>query len=213
METGGTLNYCVRWESTVSASTTVRDKVQPALQRMVDSWFNKLNGHNCFPFSKITVKVTGWAVRDRATLSWSDNSLPVYVNDIRENAPQCAEACGRFFHQQAGYTYPSCSGGKANHYDMSLWLTEGMTSGAGGDWGQRIGRAYFTDGIDAPNLHILQHEFGHGLGFPDYYNWHIWVPGTAAPNSVMVVGAASMVTEWDGWMLRHTWNNLKSRWQ
>jgi hypothetical protein len=135
----------------------------------------------------------------------------VYENDIRENAPQCAEACGRFFHQQAGYTYPQCSGGVANHYDMSLWLTQGMSGGAGGDWGQRVGQEYFTNNVNAEHLHIWLHEFGHGFGFPDYYNWDAWAPGVASPNSVMVAGRATLVTDWDTWMLRHTYNQLKSR--
>jgi hypothetical protein len=53
---------------------------------------------------------------------------------------------------------------------------------------------------------------GHGFGFPDYYNWSTWAPGVASPNSVMVAGRSATVTEWDTWMVRHLWTQLKSRW-
>jgi hypothetical protein len=208
---GGSLNFCVRWESTATVSAAMRDSIAQALTRGVNEWFGKLVGHNCWPYGQIPVRVVGWATRDRNLLQWSDATPIVYVNDIRENAPQCAEACGRFFHQQAGYTYPQCSGGVANHYDMSLWLTAGMSGGAGGDWGQRVGSEYFTNNVNAEHLHIWLHEFGHGFGFPDYYNWDAWAPGVASPNSVMVAGRATLVTDWDTWMLRHTYNQLKSR--
>jgi hypothetical protein len=211
METGGTLNYCVRWESNATVSATMRDQIAAALTRGVNEWFSKLIGYDCWPYTQIPVKVVGWATRDRSLLDWTDTSIPIYVNDIRENAPQCAEACGRFFHQQAGYTYPQCQGGAANHYDMSLWLTAGMNGGAGGDWGQRVGSEYFTGSVNNEHQHIWLHEFGHGLGFPDYYNWSVWAPGVDVPNSVMVAGLASLVTEWDQWMLRHTYSNVKSR--
>ncbi|NJR12657.1 hypothetical protein HC776_01910, partial [bacterium] len=45
--------------------------------------------------------------------------------------------------------------------------------------------------MNAEHLHIWLHEFGHGFGFPDYYNWDAWAPGVASPNSVMVAGRAS----------------------
>ena len=208
---GGSLNFCVRWESTATVSAAMRDSIATALSRGVNEWFSKLVGHNCWPHNQIPVRVVGWATRDRNLLQWSETTPTVTVNDIRENAPQCPEACGRFFHQQAGYTYPQCSGGVANHYDMSLWLTAGFSGGAGGDWGQRVASEYFTQNVNAEHLHIWLHEFGHGFGFPDYYNWDTWVPGVASPNSVMVAGRALLVTDWDTWMLRHTYNQLKSR--
>lgn len=212
MQNNGTLNYCVRYESDAPVSARLRDDIEMALNRNVNAWFEKLTGYNGFPHTKIDVKVVGWAVRNRSVLQWNDNSVPVYVGDYFEGAPQCAQVCGRFFHQQPGYNYPQCPGGKANHYDQSLWLTEGMNGGAGGDWGQRVGRAYFTDRVNTENLHIFLHEMGHGLGFPDYYNWRAWTQSTPEPYSVMVAGAAFEVTDWDRWMFRYTWDRLKSRW-
>jgi hypothetical protein len=209
METGGTINYCVRWDSNATVSAQMRDQIAAALVRQANHWFAALIGYDCWPYGDIPVQVTGWAAYNRDLLQWSDDSVPVYIGDIREDAPQCAEACGRFFHQQAGYTYPDCPGGAANHYDMSLWLTEGMSGGAGGDWGQRVGSEYFTNNVNADNIHIFLHEFGHGFGFPDYYDWNVWAPGVPAPACVMNAGAAAMVTEWDSWMLRYIWSQLK----
>src|SRR5690606_23580886 len=127
-----------------------------------------------------------------------------------ENAPQCVQSCGRFFAYRQGqnYNYPNCPGGAENHYDMSLWLTEGMSGGAGGDWGQRLGRSGFTSAADSDSVSgIYLHEVGHGFGLPDYYDpqWNAWAPGVAKPPSRMVVGSpgTSQVSEWDMWMMRH----------
>jgi hypothetical protein len=45
--------------------------------------------------------------------------------------------------------------------------------------------------------------------FPDYYNWSVWAPGVAAPNTIMNAGASSVVTDWDSWMLRWEWSHIK----
>lgn len=211
-ENDGALNYCVRYESTVTLSATNRDKLVAALERNLNEWIDQIEGYDCFPYDHVPVKVVGWAAMNRSTFDWQDGAHPglMYIGDDSfESAPQCAQACGRFFHKQPGYQYPSCSGGRANHYDMSLWLTEGMNGGAGGDWGQRVGRGYFVGAIDQSTLHILSHEMGHGFGFPDYYNWSTWVPGVPAPHSIMVAGAAASVTEWDTWMMRRLWSEMR----
>jgi len=41
---------------------------------------------------------------------------------------------------------------------MSLWLTDGFSGGAGGDWGQRVGREYFMGAVTSDNIHIVLHE-------------------------------------------------------
>lgn len=212
-ENDGELSYCVRYESTVTLSATNRDKLEDALERNLNEWIEKLEGQDCFPYDHVPVKVVGWAAMNRATFDWSDGAHPglMYIGDDSfEDAPQCSQACGRFFHREAGYQYPGCTGGRESHYDMSLWLTEGFQGGAGGDWGQRVGRSYFIGAIDQTTLHILSHEMGHGFGFPDYYNWSTWVPGVPAPHSIMVAGAAAEVTDWDTWMIRRLWSELKA---
>lgn len=212
MEGDGTLNYCVRYESNDVVSAALRAKIEAALRRAVNKWIAKIAGYDCFPYDEVDVRVSGWATWDRDTLDWDDDDVPIYVgqND-GEGAPRCPSSCSRFDHREEGYTYPSCPGGFDNHFDLSLWLTDDFGY-VGGDWGQRLDRDYFVNSVDADNQHIFLHEVGHGFGFPDYYNWSVWAPGVPAPACVMNAGAASQITDWDGWMFRRTWSELKSRW-
>ena len=205
MANGGSINYCVRWDSSAPVSATLRDQIHSALSRQFAKWMNVMAGHNGWPYANVPVRVVGWAVRDRNTLQWSDNSVDIYVNNIRENAPQCSEPCGRFFHQDGNYG--GCPGGASRHYDMSLWLTAGFGGGAGGDWGQRMGSEYFVNNRSAENITILLHEIGHSFGLDDFYDW--------TPSGqccfIMKAGSASQITEFDAWMFRDWWRHLKSR--
>jgi hypothetical protein len=204
MANRGYLNYCVRWDSAATVSTAQRDAIHAALKRQVKKWMDVMAGHNGWPYAEVPVNIVGWAVRDRAQLQWTDNSVDIYVNNIRENAPQCSEPCGRFFNQSG--TYPNCPGGVARHYDQSLWLTAGMQGGAGGDWGQRIGSEYFLGALNQPDIHILLHEIGHTFGLDDFYDWSPNVGGF-----LMKAGSATRITDFDAWMLRDWWRHLKSR--
>jgi hypothetical protein len=205
MANRGFINYCVRWDSSASVSTAQRDQIHAQLARQFKKWMDVMAGHNNWPYADVPVRVVGWAVRDRAQLQWSDSSVDIYVNNIRENAPQCSEPCGRFFHQDGNYS--GCPGGAARHYDMSLWLTDGFGGGAGGDWGQRMGREYFMNSINAENQTILLHEIGHSFGLDDFYDW----TPTGVCCFIMKAGSASQITEFDRWMLRDWWRHLKSR--
>jgi hypothetical protein len=200
----GSLNYCVRWDSPARVTATQRDAIHAALKRQVKKWTDVMVGHNAWPYTEVPVKVVGWAVRDRAQLEWSDSSVDIYVNNIRENAPQCGEPCGRFFNQTG--SYPNCPGGVAHHYDQSLWLTAGFSGGAGGDWGQRVGSEYFLGALNSENIHIFLHEVGHTFGLDDFYDWSPDVGGF-----LMKAGSAAQITEFDAWMLRDWWRHLKSR--
>jgi hypothetical protein len=205
----GTINYCVRWDSSARVSASQRDQIQTTLSRQFNKWMAAMadngQGWNLWPYPAVTVKVVGWAVRDRATLDWTDNSVDIYVNNIRENAPQCSEPCGRFFHQDGNYS--GCPGGASHHYDMSLWLTSGFNGGAGGDWGQRIGSEYYIGALNADNVHILLHEMGHTFGLDDFYDW----TPTGVTSFIMNAGSATQITEFDKWMLRDWWRHLKNR--
>lgn len=205
MANGGSINYCVRWDSNATVTAAQRDRIHATLARQFKKWTDLMIGQEGWPYTDVPVKVVGWAVRDRNQLQWTDDSVDIYVGDIRENAPQCAPACGRFFNQNG--TYPNCPGGAARHYDMSLWLTAGMGGGAGGDWGQRLGSEYYLANLDADNMHILLHEIGHSFGLDDFYDW--------TPSGVccflMKAGSASSITEFDAWMFRDWWRHLKSR--
>lgn len=208
MATGGTLNYCIRWESSGTLSMDDVVEIEDALNHWADDWFSPLQGYNCWPYGSIDITVVGVAVSERSKATWDDDELPVYVGDYFENAPQCPQACGRFFHQDGSYA--GCTGGDDAHYDMSLWLTDGFSGGVGGDWGQRMAPQTFMGNMGGDSNTIWQHEFGHGLGFPDYYNWTEWT-GKAAPACIMNAGAAFGVTDWDIAMAKYTWDHLKSR--
>ncbi|GAB3427301.1 cellulose-binding domain-containing protein [Flindersiella endophytica] len=212
MANGGFVNYCVRWDSSQPVSAALRDQVQATLQRQFKKWMDVMvessgsaQGWNNWPYTNVPVRVVGWAGRDRAQLQWTDNSVDIYVNNIRENAPQCSEPCGRFFHQDGNYS--GCPGGASHHYDMSLWLTSGFGGGAGGDWGQRIGSEYYVDNLNAENVHILLHEMGHTFGLDDFYDW----TPTGQCCFLMKAGTAAQITPFDAWMFRDWWRHLKSR--
>ncbi|BCB91610.1 cellulose-binding domain-containing protein [Phytohabitans suffuscus] len=205
MANRGYINYCVRWDSTATVTAQLRDEIHAALARQYKQWMDAMVGHNNWPYADVPVRVVGWAVRDRAQLQWTDSSVDIYVNNIRENAPQCSEPCGRFFNQSGNY--PNCPGGASRHYDHSLWLTDGFGGGAGGDWGQRMGREYFVNNRNAASMTILLHEIGHTYGLDDFYDW--------TPSGqccfIMKAGSSSSITEFDRWMLRDWWRHLKSR--
>ena len=210
MAAKGSINYCVRWDSSASVTAAQRDQVQTTLARQFQKWIDQLvengQGWNSWPYKTVPVKVVGWAVRDRAQLQWTDTSVDVTVNNISENAPQCNPACARFVHQDNDYS--GCPGGVSHHYDLSLWLTAGMTGGAGGDWGERIGSEYYMSNLNTDNVHILLHEMGHGYGLDDFYDW---TPPGGPCCFIMNAGTATQITEFDKWMLRDFWRHLKNR--
>lgn len=150
------VNYCVRWESGTAVTEAQRNQIATVLQAQHDKWMQWLIGFDKFPYSSVPVKVMGWAVRDKNLLQGSTSGIDVYTNQDSGGIPECNPACGRFFHQDNNYG--SCPGGAARHYDVSLWLTDGFSGGAGGDWGQRIGREYFMGALGTANIHILLHE-------------------------------------------------------
>lgn len=205
MATGGKINYCVRWDSHEPVSVSLREDIEAKLVEQYQLWFDHMIGWNDWPFQEIEVEVVGWAAYDRDLLQWNDDSVDVYIGDIREDAPQCAEECGRFFNR--GGSYPNCPGGHTRHYDQSLWLTQGMGGGAGGDWGQRMGSEYFVNSLGSAQVTIYLHEVGHTFGLDDFYDW--------TPSGqccfIMKAGSSSTITEFDEWMLRDWWRHLKPR--
>ncbi|KAH8898877.1 cellulose-binding family II protein [Thozetella sp. PMI_491] len=200
MATNGTLKVCVRWDSNVAVTEAQRMQVATALNKQYQNWFKWLYGYDNFPFSSIPVSVVGWAVRDKSLLQGSTSGIDVYTNKDESGVPQCDPACGRFFHQTGDYS--SCPGGATHHYDNSLWLTAGLTGGFGGDWGQNIGSEYFMGILGSDSIHILEHEMGHTFGLDDY-----WTP-TGVTNFIMLAGSSTVITDFDGWMLRNWWYEL-----
>jgi hypothetical protein len=210
MANKGSINYCVRWESDAPVSAALRDRIHAALKRQFALWMaaqvENGRGYNNWPYTTVPVNIVGWAVKNRSTLQWTDNSVDIYTNILDGGgAPQCAPDCGRFFHQDGNYS--RCPGGTARHYDQSLWLTKGFQGGAGGDWGQRLGQEYFTSALDQPNIHIYLHEVGHTFGLDDFYDW----TPTGQCCFLMKAGSAAQITEFDKWMFRDFWRHLKGR--
>lgn len=211
MANRGSVNYCVRWESDAPVSAALRDQIHAALRKQFGKWMAAMvestgTGHNAWPYTNVPVNIVGWAVKNRSTLQWSDNSVDIYAGMLDSGgAPQCAPDCGRFFHQDGNYS--QCPGGAARHYDQSLWLTKGFQGGAGGDWGQRVGQEYFTSTLGQENIHIYLHEVGHTFGLDDFYDW----TPTGQCCFLMKAGSAAQITEFDKWMFRDFWRHLKSR--
>ncbi|KAF5011798.1 hypothetical protein FDECE_2088 [Fusarium decemcellulare] len=198
----GQLNMCVRWESSESVTAEQRTQVAEALQESYNKWFKWVSGWDNFPYESVKINVVGWAVKDKSLLQGSTDGIDVYTDTDAEGIPQCAESCGRFFHQDGDYS--GCSGGADRHYDQSLWLTDGMSGGAGGDWGQRIGREYMMGALGSSNIHILLHEMGHTFALDDFYDW----TPTGVTSFIMNAGSASEITDFDGWMYRNWWYEL-----
>ncbi|KAH8673142.1 hypothetical protein BGZ61DRAFT_521192 [Ilyonectria robusta] len=198
----GTVNMCVRWESSASLSAAERTKIASVVDAQYQKWFKWVYGYDNFPYTAVKVNVVGWAVKDKSLLQGDTSGLNIYTDTDSEGVPQCAESCGRFFHQDNNYA--GCAAGASNHYDQSLWLTDGLSGGTGGDWGQRIGREYFMQAIDAEDVHILEHEMGHTYGLDDFYDW----TPTGITSFIMLAGSAAKVTDFDGWMLRNWWYEL-----
>ncbi|KAH7149030.1 hypothetical protein B0J13DRAFT_594863 [Dactylonectria estremocensis] len=198
----GTVNMCVRWESTDAITAAQRTKLATVVNEQYQKWFKWLYGYDNFPYTDIKVNVVGYAVKDKSLLEGDTTGLNIYTDVDSEGIPQCAEACGRYFHTDGDYS--GCAAGADNHYDQSLWLTDGMEGGAGGDWGQRIGKDYFIGALDSSDVHILLHEMGHTYGLDDFYDW----TPTGITNFIMLAGSSTTITDFDGWMLRNWWNEI-----
>lgn len=82
MANKGSINYCVRWESDAPVSTTLRDQIHAALKKQFAKWMAAQveNGraYNNWPYTTVPVNVVGWAVKNRSTLQWTDNSVDIY---------------------------------------------------------------------------------------------------------------------------------------
>lgn len=218
--TGGKVNYCVRWEGDEKVTYAQRTKVENAIRKQFNKWIAILANFEGWPYEVVDVNIVGWAVNDLSILEGDVSKINVYTNKDGAGIPQCAESCGRFFHQ--GNDYSACKAGAARHYgklytpnltctiltrtDQSLWLTPGFNGGAGGDWGQRVAQEYFMENLDTENIHIVLHEIGHTFALDDFYDW----TPTGVDSFIMKAGSAMEITEFDAWMVRDWWKHLKA---
>ncbi|CAG7852213.1 SubName: Full=Uncharacterized protein {ECO:0000313/EMBL:CCA67645.1} [Serendipita indica DSM 11827] len=202
----GKIQVCMRWETTSTSITAAqRTAVEEAVGKMYNKWIAWLAGWDDSSVQLRSVTVVGWVTSNTALLQGSTSGVDVYNTVDEGGIPQCDPRCGRFFHQD--HNYSSCPGGSARHYDWSLWLTQGMSGGAGGDWGMRIGLEYMMQNLNSENIHILLHEMGHHFALDDFYDW----TPTGMINFIMLAGSSTAITPFDGWMARDWWRHLKSR--
>ncbi len=215
MAHNGQINLCVRWGALTAPSSTFKTQIGSSAERWFNNWFNNLVGYGCFPYSHITVGVTGWAVKpgNESWVSDLDSSVTkVYTGTDSDGEPICPAACQFFTGDGAGNRSPqNCPGGAQFFTDYWMWIDDSISGGAtsvGGDWGLRIALNTVTPMLGKDNL-VTEHEMGHGFGFQDYYDW---TQDTPAGGSLMIVGSTSsqVPTTGDIWLLRRTWKEVKA---
>lgn len=214
----GTLNYVVRWQSNKSVTLEQRKQIESMLSRQVNHWNALLVGYENWPYTSIKVKVVGWACVNPALILNKQPNEIVYTDYITDglNAtdstipvklPVAPDPLSRFEHfTESQYAYP---GGIDKRFDMYLWGTTNFGGGAGGDWGQRMSDDYILSILNADQDEIMEHELGHGFGFPDFYEEQDRPPGGFPDKTLMWVGSSITITNWDAWLLRYTWSQLR----
>lgn len=215
----GTLNYVVRWQSSKSVTLEQRQKIAAMLQRQINNWAKCLKGYEDWPYDEITVNVVGWACADASQILDKQSNEIVYTDYITDELskqdssipaklPTAPSELSRADHYwDSSYSYP---GGYDKRFDMYLWGTSNLNGGTGGDWGQRVSDDYILSMLDADEVHIIEHEMGHGFGFCDFYNDNERPPEGFPTHTIMWAGDSAVITDWDAWMLRYTWSQLKS---
>ena len=215
MKGKGQINVCVRWGATATLSAANRDKIGTQMELWFNQWFSKLYPYDCFPYPKITVKVTGYAVRPGKESLMPAGTTPIYTDQESGSdpagEPKCPDNCGLFFNWSHSFT--NCKGGEEAHFDYSLWLDDQLPGGGGaaavgGDWGLRMPVGGFINLGTNPN-NVTLHEMGHGFGLSDYYSW---TGSRPAGGSIMIVGStnSSVPTEADQWIVRRYWKETKA---
>lgn len=224
----GTLNFVVRWQSYKTVTYEQRQKFEKMASDCVNAWNDYLKGYDGWKYDHIDVNVVGWAVLDKSCLLdlhddeiVYDNLIEPYdsqydtsngVETIPDKLPSAPAELWRFEHfTEKNYQYPG------TRFDMYLWCTQGFPAigGAGGDWGQRMSDDAYLGMLDGQNLHVLEHEIGHGFGITDFYGGEGeqdgypvgGFPGNGT--SIMMAGSSMEITDFDGWMLRYIWSQIK----
>ncbi len=228
----GTLNYVVRWQSYKTITLEQRQQLEQVLSESVNGWTNWLAGYDGWKYDHVDVNIVGWAVLDKSVLQDLQPDEVVYDNLISDYdstydtsngvetiptlLPSAPTELSRFDHYaESGYVYP---GGLDSRFDMYLWATQGFPSigGCGGDWGQRLSDDAYLNMLDGTGIHVLEHEIGHGFGMTDFYGGEGesdgFPPGgfPGGENSIMMAGSSMKITDFDGWMLRYMWSQVKN---
>jgi hypothetical protein len=213
----GKLNYVVRWQSDASITLAERKALADTLSNYINDWAQYMIGYENWPYKKIEVNVVAWAVADKNLLQDLQSDEVVYTDyttddlhssnsAIPEKLPYAPTQYSRAEHfTESNYDYGN------GEFDMYAWCTDGWAfGGVGGDWGQRTS---YSQWITYP--HIIKHEMGHGFGMLDYYDdYKFYTDPTYGKfgdtvKSIMISGNSMTITEYDYWMLRYMWSQIK----
>ncbi|OWZ06686.1 Neutral zinc metallopeptidase [Phytophthora megakarya] len=205
----GKLQYCVRWDTDVKLEKATASKFQDMLTKQINLWNEWLVGYECWPIDKIDIEITGWAVKDKSIMDWTDDTLgTIYEGDLDpEGIPKCPDACYKHQNKAASADTSGCKG---KPFDMSFWPSTKPGDGAigtGGDWGQRVEINDMLASMDQDHMLVLLHEMGHGFGLPEMYVDKNKPAGYPA----CVMDSDAKLTPGDGWLLRVILENIKSR--
>ncbi|MDE6777283.1 MAG: zinc-dependent metalloprotease, partial [Oscillospiraceae bacterium] len=227
----GTINFVVRWQSYKTITYEQRQQFEKLASDSINAWNDWLKNYDGWKYDHIDVKIVGWAVLDKNCLLdlhddeiVYDNLISAYdsqydtsngIETIPDKLPSAPDELSRFEHfADSNYQYPN---GLENRFDMYLWATQGFPAigGAGGDWGQRLSDDAYINMLDGTNVHVLEHEIGHGFGITDFYGengTNAGPPPNGFPDdgtSIMMAGSSTKITNFDGWLLRYMWSQIK----
>ncbi|RLN53718.1 hypothetical protein BBJ29_008596 [Phytophthora kernoviae] len=207
----GSMNYCVRWDSTNTLSKSVASKFQGILTRHYNEWNKWLKGYNCWPFEDIKVNMVGFATKDASLLDWTDDSIgQIYEGDLdaSEGVPQCPDECYRFY-DSVNNVWSDTSACKGEPFDVFLRMTQNIEYGFGFDWGQEVSLNNTLEHINDKNMVYIGHEIGHSFGLPDFYVAKD-KPSKDFPRCIMMAASSIIITPSDGWMLRRVLDHVRS---
>ncbi len=226
----GTINYVVKWQSYKTLTLEQRQGLEVMLSDSINAWTDYLVGYDSWPYQHINVNIVGYAVIDPNCIQDPQPDEIIYTDTkyydsqydtsngyetIPDKEPYAPSELSRFDHfYDESYEYP---GGLDKRFDMYMWATEGFPSigGCGGDWGQRLSDTAFINMIGGSGIHVQIHEVGHGFGITDFYGGEGasdgFPPGGFPGNgtSIMMAGSSSVITDFDGWLLRYMWSKIK----
>lgn len=227
----GTLNYVVRWQSYKTLTLEQRQKMEDMIETSVNEWTQYLVGYDDWKYEHIDVNIVGWAVIDESVILDKQPDEIIYTNctpynskddatngreEIPNLLPNAPDELSRMYHfdNNIGFDYP---GGLDKRFDMYLWGTQGFPDigGCGGDWGQRLSDDAYINMLDGTNIHVFEHELGHGFGITDFYGeegTHSGRPVGGFPEpTIMWAGDSQEITNYDGWQLRYIWSKIKDQ--
>lgn len=227
----GTLNYVVRWQSYKTLTLVQRQKFEDMIETSVNAWTDYLKGYDGWKYDHIDVKIVGWAVIDKSVILDKQPDEIIYTNctnydssgdtsngreEIPTLLPNAPDELSRMYHYDTGgvYDYP---GGLDKRFDMYMWATQGFPDigGCGGDWGQRLSDNAYLSMLDGTNIHVFEHELGHGFGITDFYGGpgesNGYPPEGFPEPTIMMAGNSMKITNYDGWQLRYIWSKIKDQ--